>query len=179
MSVRDDILVTTEAFHSCISDGEQAVVERLVELGYTPLHAEILLVFVPLGLARSIISRLPAKPAIKLPDHALVRDTNSNELRVPLQAVPEFTVAREMGEKNFTTGLISREQLEASCGSVEMNLVNQLLTKRVDIGGAEISASILLRLAAAPGFEAWYREVVSQNSTGFVPPNKRLQRTRQ
>ena len=41
MSVWHDILVTTEAFHSCISAGEHAVVERLIGLGYSPLRAEI------------------------------------------------------------------------------------------------------------------------------------------
>ena len=54
--IRDDILVTTEAFHNCISEGEPAVVERLIELGYSPLHAEILLVFVPLGLNGKLIA---------------------------------------------------------------------------------------------------------------------------
>ena len=159
--IRDDILVTTEAFHNCISEGEPAVVERLIELGYSPLHAEILLVFVPLGLARSVIARLPATPTIKLPDYAIVRDSNSNEWKVPLLFVPEFAVAREMGEETFVTGVISRERFQASCGSVELNLLNQMLNEGVEIGGAEISPSILLRLADAPGFEAWYRETVS------------------
>ena len=159
--IRDDILVTTEAFHNCISEGEPAVVERLIELGYSPLHAEILLVFVPLGLARSVIARLPAIPAIMLPDYALVRDSSSNDLKVPLLAVPEFAVAREMGEETFVTGLISRERFQASSRSVELNLLNQMLNDGVEIGGAEISPSVLLRLADAPGFEAWYRETVS------------------
>lgn len=159
--IRDDILITTEAFHNCISEGGPAVVERLIELGYNPLQAEILLVFVPLGLARSVIARLPATDTIKLPDHAIVRAANGNEWKVPLLAVPEFVAAREMGEETFDSGLISREQFQASCGSVELNLLNQSLKAGVELEGAVISPSILLRLADAPGFEAWYRETVS------------------
>src|SRR6267142_6439382 len=150
VNIRDDILETTEAFNHCISADENAVVERLIARGYSPLRAEILLVFVPLGLARAVIGRLPAKPAIKLPDRAVVRDSNGNELRVPLSAVPEFVSAWQMGEENFVTGLIPPAHFSASCHSVELNLLNQLLNDGIDIGGAEISASVLLRLANAP-----------------------------
>lgn len=176
--IRDDILITTEAFHNCISEGEPAVVERLIELGYSPLRAEILLIFVPLGLARSVIARLSATSPIRLPHYALVRDSNRNEWKVPLLAVPEFVVAREMGEETFSTGVISRERFQASCFSVELNLLNQMLNAGVEIGGAVISPTILLNLGDAPGFAAWYSETVSLSSHEVSPPHKRLERIR-
>jgi hypothetical protein len=42
---------------------------------------------------------------------------------------------------------------------VELNLINDLLFKNVEVGGAEISSSILLRLAGAAGFAEWYERV--------------------
>ena len=83
-----------------------------------------------------------------------------------------------MGEENFVTGLIPRAHFSASCRSVELDQLNQLLNDGIDIGGAEISASVLLRLANAPGFEEWYQDVVSKGRGGAMPPNKRLQWSR-
>jgi hypothetical protein len=165
VSVSDDVLETTAAFHHCGSKGEPAVVDHLIELGYSPLRAEILLVFIPLGLGRAIIKRVPGGATIKLPEIALIRDSNGSDRTISLRSVPEFVVAQEMGEETFTTGVIPREQYAASCFSVEFNLLNQMLNKDVDIAGATMSPSILLRLSDAPGFEEWYRKLARPRET--------------
>jgi len=159
VSLTHDVLLTTEAFHRCGSKGEQAVVDHLIERGYSRLRAEILLVFVPLGLARAVIRRLPGGASLKLPKIALIREPDGGTRPLLLTSVPEFVAAREIGEANFTTGVIPSEQFGSSCHSVELNLLNQCLNNDADIEGATISSSILLRLFDAPGFEEWYQNV--------------------
>jgi hypothetical protein len=160
VTLRDDVLMTTVAMAESISDGEAAVVENLIARGYSELRAEVLLVFVPLGLGRAIISRLPAEPPIVLPETAVIQEApKGRQFKVRLTDVPEFVTALELGEETFVNGCIPRHQLSASCHSVELNLINDLLFKNVEVGGAEISSSILLRLAGAAGFAEWYERV--------------------
>jgi len=164
MTLRDDVLITTVAMAESISASEQAVVENLMARGYSELRAEVLLAFVPLGLGRAIISRLPNGSSIVLPDTALIQEGfQSRLLGVKLTDVPEYVTARNLGEETFINGCIPRQQLSASCNSVELNLVSDALNKNVDIGGAVISPSILLRLADAPGFEEWYEHITKGN----------------
>ena len=163
MSVTDDVLETTAAFYQYGGEGEQAVVDHLIGRGYSPLQAEILLVFVPLGLARAVIARLRANAPINLPEIALIRDSTGKDRSISLVAVPEFVAAQQLGEETFSSGVIPREQFAASCHSVEMNLLNQMLNNDVDIADSIISPSILLRLSDAPEFEEWYRLTSESN----------------
>jgi hypothetical protein len=143
-----------------IAVGEHAVVENLIAQGYSSLRAEVLLVFVPLGLARALIPRLAIDPPMVLPDTALIQESpQGRQFEVRLADVPEFVTALELGEESFVTGIIPREQFSASCNSVELILINQALDKGAKLGGAVFSPSILLRLADAPGFEEWYESL--------------------
>ena len=159
MTIRDDVLATTEAM--ALYPSEDAVVEHLVDHGYSRLQAELLMVFVPMGLARAVIRRIPVSEPFVLPEDAIVQDLQGNHFRVRLLDVPEFVTALEMGEETFLTGIIPREQFAASCRSVEMNLVNQMLHENVEIGGSVFSPSILLRLSEAPGFTEWYQGITA------------------
>ena len=162
MTVRDDVIATTEAMAACIEAGEDAVVQYLVGHGYSQLRAEVLLVFVPLGLARSVIARLPVNSPLGLPDLAIIRDAERKEYSVRLRDVPEFVAALELGEETFHTGVIPREQFSKSCHSVEFNLVNQMLNEGTEISGAVFTPSFMLRLAEVPGFEEWFQDIIAQ-----------------
>jgi hypothetical protein len=143
-----------------ITAGEHAVVENLIARGYSSLRAEVLLVFVPLGLGRAVISRLSIDAPIVLPDTALILEApKGRQFEVRLADVPEFVTAVELGEESFVTGIIPRDRFSASCNSVELNLINEALDKGVSLDGACFSPSILLRLAEAPGFEEWYQSL--------------------
>jgi len=162
MTIRDDVIATTEAMAACIEAGEDSVVRHLVGQGYSQLRAEVLLVFVPLGLARSLIRRLPVSSPLELPDRAIIFDANQNEYSVPLCDVPEFVAALELGEETFRTGIIPRAQFSNSCHSVELNLINQMLDAGTEISGAVFSPSFLLRLAEVPGFDEWYQSIIAK-----------------
>ena len=147
-----------------IAAGDHAVVENLIARGYSSLRAEILLVFVPLGLGRALISRLSIDAPMVLPETALIQEgPQGRQFEVQLADVPEFVTALELGKETFVTGIIPREQFSASCTSVELNLVNKALDQGVRLGGAVFSPSILLRLADAPGFEEWYESLGSDS----------------
>ena len=164
MSMRTDVLTTVAAMATAISHGEHAVVEKLVEHGYSRLRAEVLVTFVPIGLCRAVIARLSAHPPLVLPDKALIKDyARDRTLEVRLADVPEFVVARELGEEAYVNGVIPRAQFQASCISVELNLINQALDAGSKLGGLQMAPQILLRLADTPGFEEWYEGVRSKN----------------
>ena len=165
VTIRTDVLTTVAIVSTAISEGEQAVVERLVEHGYSRLRAEVLLTFVPIGLCRAVIARLCSNPPLALPNKALIKDyARDRTLEVQLDDVPEFVVARELGEETYINGVIPRAEFQASCISVELNLINQALNAGSKLGGLQMAPQILLRLADAPGFEEWYEK---------IRPNKR------
>jgi hypothetical protein len=133
--------------------------DELLARGYDHLRAELLAVFVPLGLARAVIARLPANPPIHLSENAIVCDAN-RQLVVKLASVPEFQTARHIGEETFTNGVIPRELFRSMVGfSVELKLANRILDAGEELDGATIAAPHLLRLADTPGFESWYQTI--------------------
>ena len=159
--MRDDILKAVDLFAAAPTAREQEIVERLTEKGYDALRAELLVAFVPLGLGRAVISRLPAAPPVALSAAAQIRDfARQRTLEVELDDVPEFVAARELGEETFLTGVVTREHFQAAAGfSAELNLVSEALNAGADIGGATVAPPVLLRLAEAPGFDDWYQGV--------------------
>ena len=144
---------------------EAELVDGLCCIGYEVLEAELLVVFVPLGLARAIIRRLPQPEPVELSDHAIVvRD--GRELVIPFKLVPEFVEAERLGEETFLTGTIAKEDLTAAAQiSVELNLINKMLFDDVTTSGAYIAPPILLGLPEAPGFEDWYSEIKARSKT--------------
>src|SRR5689334_233961 len=95
------------------SAGEPTIVERLVARGYDVFRAELLMVFVPLGLARDVIARREAAPPIDLLDTVMIRDFRLNKtFEISLADVPEFVTACHLGEETFLTGVIPREQFK-------------------------------------------------------------------
>ena len=125
------------------------------------LRAEVLVAFVPLGLARAVIARIPVSEPIWLPDKAIIQHPRGNTYSVKLLDVPEFVTALELGEETFRTGVISRDCFASSCFSTEFNLVNQMLFANVELGGAVCSSAILMRLAETPGFNDWYKSITA------------------
>ena len=166
MTIRDDVLRTAAliAHTECAGDRlEHAVVERLVREGYSRIHAEVLMGFVPLGLGRAVISRLAFNPPLQLPKIGAIRDSAQNRTwTVILKDVPEFVAACELGEETYTTGVIPREHFSAACSmSVELNVISSALNAEAEHGGGRITW-FLLRLADTPGFEEWYRTVTGK-----------------
>jgi hypothetical protein len=103
MTIHEDVFRTVAAFEATNATTDQEIVDELVARGYDRLRAELLAVFVPLGLARAVIARLPSKPPIRLPETAIVLDRD-RQLTVQLASVPEFQTARHIGEETFANG---------------------------------------------------------------------------
>jgi len=164
MTVHEDVLTTVAAFQATNATTDQEIVDELVSRGYDRLRAELLAVFVPLGLARAVIARLPSKPPIRLPEKAIVLDGN-RQLTVQLASVPEFQTARHIGDETFANGVIPRELFSWIVGfSVELKIINRMLDAGHEPGGGMFAPVHLTRLADAPGFERWY-ETISTSST--------------
>src|ERR1043166_6711782 len=100
MTVHEDVFTTVAAFETTKATTDQEIVDELVGRGYDRLRAELLAVFVPLGLARAVIARLPSSPSLRLAETAIVVD-GGRQLRVQLASVPEFQTARHIGEETF------------------------------------------------------------------------------
>jgi hypothetical protein len=166
MTLHEDIFTTVAAFGATRATTDEAIVNELIARGYDPLRAELLAVFVPLGLARAVIARLSADPPIRLPENALVCDFNGNQqLPLKLAAVPEFETARHIGEETFSNGNIPRELLSWVVGfSVELKLINRILDAGKELGSATIAAPVLTRLADAPGFKDWYQTILARST---------------
>lgn len=155
--MREDILTTIRVIAENREANDGLLVDCLRLTGYETLQAELLIAFVPLGLARAIISRLPTVFPIKLADYVwIVKGDQKKE--VPLIHVPEFTESLTLGEETFTTGVIPKEYFtEAARLSVELNLVNQALIAGKTM--TSMAAPILLRLGEVPGFDDWYNRI--------------------
>lgn len=160
MTIRDDVMKTA-ILMADFYDSEDEIVTRLVTEGFDVFRAELLMVFVPLGLARPLITRLAVEPPVKLSDTAVIADSiNNRMLPVRLADVPEFVMALYLGEESFQTGIIPKEQFSvAVSSSVELILINNALAAGTSISGAEMAPPHLLRLAGTPGFEEWYQAI--------------------
>lgn len=135
---------------------EAGLVECLRSLGYETFQAELLVAFVPIGLARPVISRIPTDIP-KLSDHVLILKGDQQK-KVRLIHVPEFVEALQLGEENFTTGVIPKELFrETARFSVELNLISQALTAETTL--STISAPVLFGLGEAPEFDDWYNRI--------------------
>jgi hypothetical protein len=157
-SLRNHVLTTIRLISSNPDADEPQLVDGLRSMGYSALQAELLIAFVPLGVARPVVRRLSEATPFTWSDHVFVLKGNQ-KLTIPLEAVREFVEAVRLGEETFTTGIIPREDLTRAVRlSVEINLISRVLDagKTVDI----ISAPILLRLGEAEGFDEWYSEIL-------------------
>ena len=164
MTLHEDVFTTVEAFETTKATTDQEIVDELVARGYDPLRAELLAVFVPLGLARAVIARLPANPPLRLPETAVVLDGN-RQLTVRLASVPEFQTARHIGEETFANGGIPRELFSSVVAfSVELKLINQVFDAGEELGGSTFASPVLIRLADAPGFERWYETISARSN---------------
>jgi hypothetical protein len=162
MSIRNDVILAAMLIARNQIYGEGVLADQLITHGYDPLRAELLLAFVPLGLARAIIRRL-ADHSIRLPETAIIRHADTGVTHeVELNKIVEFVEAEHVGEESFASGILSKEELIQVSGlRVELNLINQALNARTDVSEATLGPPILLRLAQAPGFEPWLSEVDS------------------
>ncbi len=157
MTVHEDVFATVAAFQTTNAVTDQEIVDELVVRGYDRLRAELLAVFVPLSLARAVIARLPSP--VLLPETAVVLD-GDRRLTLRLASVPEFQTARHIGEETFSNGVIPRELFGSIVSfSAELKLINQALYAGKELGGLTFASPVLIRLAAAPGFERWYETI--------------------
>lgn len=157
IALREDIVTTVRVIAENRDAHEGLLVDCLRLVGYETLQAELLVSFVPLGLARAIVSRLRTAVPIELADHVWVLKGDQKK-KVPLIRVPEFVDSLNLGEETFTTGVISKEYFAEAAGfSVELNLINQALIAGDTI--SKIAAPILLRLGQVPGFDDWYNQL--------------------
>lgn len=158
MTSRDDVFVTIGLMveEPLLSDHD--IILRLLSSGFDPLKAEVLCAFVPLGLARPVIRRISR---IRLPKVAVITDqVNNREFKVRLDRVAEFREALQIGEETFETGILSSKELEAATKrSVELILLNKALNAGARIENGRMAPPYLLRLAEAPHFEEWYRQI--------------------
>ena len=142
-----------------------AIAGQLAAHGFDVLRAELLVAFVPLGVGRAVIARLPADPPISWSERALIQDSD-RVLEIILTDVPEFVAARELGEKAFQTEGISQTHFRAAGGrSAELAVIDEALKAGDSLDGGDLAPPILLRLADAPGFKAWYRGIKSKKET--------------
>ncbi len=165
-SLRDDVLTTVRVIAETPDAHEEEIVSSLRSFGYQTLRAELLVVFVPLGLARGLIYRLPEQTPIMLSDHVLVLKDN-RQLKIPLLLVPEFVEALALGEETFTSGIIPKEHFSNVVGfSVELDVINQAFNAEKAV--AHVAAPILLRLGEVEGFEDWYRTIRARSSGALL-----------
>src|SRR5580765_4489595 len=108
MTLHEDVFTTVAAFETTKATTDQEIVDELIARGYDRLRAELLTVFVPLGLARAVIARLPSSPPLRLSETAIALN-DGRQLTVPLASVPEFQTACHIGEETFTNGVIPKE----------------------------------------------------------------------
>lgn len=164
MTLHEDVFTTIAVFEAMKATTDQEIVDELIARGYDRLRAELLAVFVPLGLARAVIARLPSSPALRLSETAIVLD-DGRQLTVQLASVPEFQTARQIGEETFANGVIPRELFSSVVAfSVELKLVNQLFDAGEELGGSTFASPVLIRLADAPGFEHWYETMTTRSN---------------
>jgi hypothetical protein len=163
MTLHEDVFTTVAAIEAVDAKDDQAIVDELIARGYDALRAELLAVFVPMGLARAVIDRLVVDSPIRWSDEAIVcYRSEGRELPLKLAAVPEFQTARHVGDENFASGVISRDLFSTVVSfSVELKLINRMLDAGEDIGGAVIEPPHLLRLSDAPGFDDWYQKTLA------------------
>lgn len=130
MTLHEDVFTTVAVFETTKATTDQKIVDELIARGYDRLRAELLAVFVALGLARAVIDRLPSKLPIRLPEKAIVLD-GTRQLSVDLASVPEFQTARNFGEETFVNGVIPKELFSSIDGfSVELKIINRMLRRR-------------------------------------------------
>ena len=155
--MHEDVVTTVRVIAENPDANEALLVECLRSIGYETLQAELLVAFVPLGLARAIISRLPAAVPIKLSDYVWVLK-NGQKKKVRLTRVPQFVESLHLGEETFRSGVIQKEHFTEAAGlSVELNLLNQALIAGNTI--SSIAAPILVRLGHVPEFDDWYNRI--------------------
>jgi hypothetical protein len=169
MTSRDDIFLTINLMAEKPLSDDIVIVSRLASRGFDSLKAELLCAFVPLGLARAVIRRITPYPAIRLSKVVWIQHPEKKEtFKVRLNRVAEFEAALEIGEETFKSGILSSEELEAVAGrSVELILINNALNAGARIENGRMAPPILLRLAEAPDFEGWYRQVNAKNKWWF------------
>jgi len=159
MTLHEDVFKTIAAFEATKATTDQEIIDELMARGYDRLRAELLTVFVPLGMARAVIARLPTKPPLRLPDHVVIL-AGDRQLSVKLASVPEFQTARHVGEETFSYGILSKELFSWIVGfSVELKIINQLLYAGEEPGRATFAPVHLGHVANAPGFERWFEQV--------------------
>lgn len=166
MTLHEDVFRTIAAIEATGATTEEEIVDELMTRGYDRLRAEILAVFVPMGLARAVIARLPVGSSIRLPENAVICDFERNrQLQLKLAAVPEFEAARHIGEETFASGVIPRNVFRIVVDlSIELKLINRLLDAGRKLEDSRFAAPHLLRLADAPGFSEWYETISTRSN---------------
>lgn len=151
---------------------EGTVVRALVERGYCRLHAELLVLLVPLACGRAVIATLANKPRV-MPDTVEFPDaTSRREFVAPLAAIPEYVAALELAQSAFEAGGPARERVArvALWGS-ELRAFQAAYEAGQDLTRSRVGPPMFVGIAEIPGFEEWYRALPAAGAPG--PPQVR------
>jgi hypothetical protein len=146
---------------------EGALVRTLVERGYCRLHAELLVLLVPLACGRVVIATLANKPRV-MPDVVEFPDaTGCREFIAPLAAIPEYVAALELARSAVETGGPACERVSrvALWGS-ELRAFQAAYEAGQDLTRSWVGPPTFIGIAGIPGFEEWYRALLATGAPG-------------
>uniref|UniRef100_UPI001E4E2200 hypothetical protein n=1 Tax=Pelomonas sp. KK5 TaxID=1855730 RepID=UPI001E4E2200 len=128
---------------------EDAIVNRLTELGYSVAHAEKLNVFVPSAFAWALLRRMGVAG---FPNHYIALDARGAEVNVPIETEHYFTAALTLAFNTLEGGWsdeLSREQFQMIIArSADMNAANAALNSGASIAGATLEPLRVFRFSA-------------------------------
>ena len=145
---RDSILSIVETIARLPKSEDEELVAELRRNGSTEVDAEFAVAFVPLAFGRATLRRIPACEGIKLPDEAEIPGEPGRQAdRVHLSCIPHFSLALELAEEAFSTGVVGREKFMAvSLRSAEVQAVNRALGELRSLKGGVMTPTVLNRL---------------------------------
>lgn len=145
---RDSILLAVETMARLAGSDDGQVVVELVRQGLAESDAEFAVALIPLAFGRATIARISSCEGLRLPDFAEIPDSaEAPPQKLHLDCVPHFSIARELAEEAFSTGVVGRANFQAvSLRSAEMQAVNRALHQGRALKGATMAPPLLLRL---------------------------------
>jgi hypothetical protein len=161
MAIRDDVLAAITLLSAPeVDEGE--VIAEFIARGSSPFRAELLLAFVPLGVGRVLIARLPNMPA-QMPDTASIPDPDGDTIyKADLASIAEFTEAVAVADAAYQDGNIPRQTLaSAALYGSEMKAIWSARQAGKNLSTSRVGPPFLPSLAEVEGFEEWYRSLVA------------------
>lgn len=161
MAIRDDVLAAITLLSAPeVDEGE--VIAELAARGCSPLRAELLLGFVPLGVGRVLIARLPNMPA-QMPDTASIPAPDGDTIyKADLAGIAEFTEAMAVAAAAYSDGSIPRQTLASvALYGAEMKAIWSARQAGKNLATSRVGPPFFPSLAEVEGFWEWYRSLGS------------------